>query len=155
MSRIHRRNTTELNSNLTSMIDVTFLLIVFFVLVSQIVEVENVDLKLPELEDPASALPDDEQRSVISIVPGFEGHALEYRVGSRAFPVGDEGAEALTQHLAGLLRANPSLRVNLRADQHTHYRFVQPALEAVAAAARRVDDHPTTPHLNLVVLRED
>ena len=53
MSRIHKRGTAELHANLTPMIDVTFLLIVFFVLVSQIVEVENVELKLPELEETA------------------------------------------------------------------------------------------------------
>jgi len=154
MSSIYKRNSTSLNSNLTPMIDVTFLLIVFFVLVSQIVEVENVDLRLPELEQPASNFPDDEQRSVINVVPGFGGQATGYRMGGLEFPVGDEGIEALTRHLAGLLRANPSLRVNLRADQGTEYKFVQPALEAVAAAARRVDAS-TTPHLNLVVLREE
>lgn len=155
MSHVYRRSTTKLNANLTPMIDVTFLLIVFFVLVSQIVEVESVDLALPELEEPASDFPGEEQRSVISVVPGFEGHALEYRMGSRAFPADDDGIEALTGHLAGLLRVNPSLRVNLRADQHTHYQFVQPVLEAVATAARRIEEFPTTPHLNLVVVREE
>ena len=56
MSRAFRRGRTDVQANLTPMIDVTFLLIVFFVLVSQIVEVENVDLLLPELEDPATDL---------------------------------------------------------------------------------------------------
>jgi biopolymer transport protein ExbD len=42
VSLIYRRGPAQISANLTPMIDVTFLLIVFFVLVSQIVEVENV-----------------------------------------------------------------------------------------------------------------
>ncbi len=64
MSKIHKRGTVGVHANLTPMIDVTFLLIVFFVLVSQIVEVENVELRLPELGDPVTELPGEEQRSV-------------------------------------------------------------------------------------------
>ena len=45
MPRIHKRGPAEIHANLTPMIDVTFLLIVFFVLVSQIVEVENVEIE--------------------------------------------------------------------------------------------------------------
>ena len=58
-----------IHANLTPMIDVTFLLIIFFVLVSQIVEVENVDLGLPSPEDPASQLAGEQQRVVINVVP--------------------------------------------------------------------------------------
>ena len=158
MSRIHKRGTAELNANLTPMIDVTFLLIVFFVLVSQIVEVENVELKLPELEEPATELPETEQRSVINVVPGFEGRALEYRLGGRSFPAGTEGVELLTGHLASLLQTNPTLRVNLRADRHTHYEWVQPALQAVSEASGRAGaagGAAVTPRVNLVVIRED
>ena len=155
MSRIHKRGTAELHANLTPMIDVTFLLIVFFVLVSQIVEVENVQLNLPELEEPATEQPETEQRSVINVVPGFEGRALEYRLGSLAFPAGDEGIETLTDHLAALLQTNPTLRVNLRADQHTHYEWVQPVLQALSDAAGRVARDDVTPRVNLVVIRED
>ncbi len=127
----------------------------FFVLVSQIVEVENVELSLPELAEPATELPATEQRSVINVVPGFEGHALEYRLGGLSFPAGTEGIEMLTGHLTGLLRMNPTLRVNLRADQHTQYEWVQPVLQAVSEAAGRVDQGTVTPRVNLVVIRED
>ena len=41
------RDRPPVAANLTPMIDVTFLLIVFFVVVSQIVEVENVEMELP------------------------------------------------------------------------------------------------------------
>jgi biopolymer transport protein ExbD len=155
MSTIHRRGPAEIHANLTPMIDVTFLLIVFFVLVSQIVEVENVEMRLPELADPATDRPGDELRSVINVVPGFEGVATEVRVGSATFPAGEAGLEALTSHLAGLLTANPALRVNLRADQATRYEWVQPVLQAVSAASARVEGGGVKPRVQLVVVRED
>ena len=144
-----------MQANLTPMIDVTFLLIVFFVLVSQIVEVENVEMTLPELVEPASDLPGEEQRAVINVVPGPEGTALEYRVGGRAFAIDAAGRELMTQHLSGLLAANPALRVNLRADQRTHYQWVEPVLAAVSGAAGRLEDIALTPRVNLVVVREE
>ena len=154
MSEIHRRGPAQIHANLTPMIDVTFLLIVFFVLVSQIVEVENVELQLPELEEPATDLPGEEQRSVINVVPGPSGRAKEYRLGSRTFPPGADGIDQLTTQLADLFRVSPGQRVNLRADQHTHYEWVQPVIRAVSTAAARVDAS-ITPRVNLVVLRED
>ena len=58
-------------------------------------------------------------------------------------------------HLAGLLQTNPTLRVNLRADRHTHYEWVQPVLQAVSEAAGRAGTAAVTPRVNLVVIRED
>ena len=57
MSAIYKRQNAELSANLTPMIDVTFLLIIFFVVVSQIVEVENAELDLPRPDNAASELP--------------------------------------------------------------------------------------------------
>lgn len=158
MSAIHQRGPAEVRANLTPMIDVTFLLIVFFVLVSQIVEVENVKMILPELDEPATERFGDEQRAVINVVPDRDGKARSYRLGTREYPAGDEGAERLTGHLAGLLRANPNLAINLRADRGTHYEWVQPMLRAVAAAATDAapsDGRRASPRVNLVVLREE
>ena len=155
MSAIHKHGRAEIQANLTPLIDVAFLLIVFFVLVSQIVEVENVKLSLPELAEPATELPGEEQRAVINVVPGPEGQAVEYRLGARSYAPGQVGVELLTQRLARLLGSNPALRINLRADQRTHYQWVQPVLEAVSTAAGRVEEVQVTPRVNLVVIREE
>ena len=45
---------TQVEANLTSMIDVVFLLIVFFILVSQVVNREAEPLDLPEVPDAAT-----------------------------------------------------------------------------------------------------
>ncbi len=140
-------------ANLTPMIDVTFLLIVFFVLVSQIVDLESVSLDLPAPPDPATEMARDERRCVINVVPGPSGRASGYRVGSRFYAADTAGARGMTAHLLALYRDMPDLRVNLRADRSTHYQWVQPVLEAVANAARDAG-HEVIPSLNLVVVRE-
>ena len=72
---------------------------------------------------------------MINVVPGLGGEATAYRLGATSYPVGTEGVERLTGHLAGLMQVTPALRVNLRADQYTDYRFVEPVLSAVSTAA--------------------
>jgi len=151
-----RRRVAQIEANLTPMIDVTFLLIVFFVLVSQIVEVENVEMRLPELADPATVIPEEEQRAVINVVPDLSrARALEYRLGTHSYEASAAGIEQLTQRLAAMLEANPALRVNLRADRRTEYDDVQPVLEAVSAAAARTSRDDDSPRIHLVILREE
>jgi biopolymer transport protein ExbD len=155
MSTAFRHDRGQVHANLTPMIDVTFLLIVFFVLVSQIVEVENVDLDLPSPQDPASMLPGDESRVVINVLPGPSGKAAGYRMGGRRFAAGTQGLEALTAALAARYRENPGVRVNLRADRSTHYAWIEPVLQAISAAARLSGRPEVTGRVNLVVTRED
>jgi biopolymer transport protein ExbD len=154
-SLVYIRGRARIGANLTPMIDVTFLLIVFFVLVSQIVEVENVELSVPELDEPATEMLGEEQRAVINVVPGRAGRAAEYRIGAQPFPPDSAGIAALTDRLTRLFEANPNLRINLRADQRTEYRDVQPIIEAVTTAAGRVEAASVRPRINLVIVRED
>jgi biopolymer transport protein ExbD len=154
MSDQARRTPPEIQANLTPMIDVTFLLIVFFVLVSQIVEVENVDLDLPAPQDAVSTLPGDQQRVVINVLPGPKGRASGYRMGGRRFPAGTGGVESLTASLAALYRDAPGLGVNLRADRSTHYTWVEPILQAVSSAARASGRPDVAGRVNLLVTRE-
>ena len=154
MSVLFKLQRPEVAANLTPLIDVTFLLIIFFVLVSQIVEVENVDMDLPAPRDPASELAGEELRVVINVLPGAGGRATGYRLRGRTYPAGTEGVQRLAAGLAALYRDNPALTVNLRADRSTHYLGVEPVLQAVSAAAR-LSGHPNVSgRVNLVVTRE-
>ncbi len=83
MSAVFTRGYDEVEANLTPMLDVVFLLIVFFVLVSQIVDLESVHMDLPAPLDPASELAGDDPRAVINIIPGVSGAAAGYRLGGR------------------------------------------------------------------------
>ncbi len=155
MSRLASRHTEPVDANLTPMIDVVFLLIVFFVLVSQIVEVENVDLDLPRPEAAASELPGEQSRVVINVIPGAGGDAIGYRMSIHRYMADTAGLESLARSLASKYRENPALGVNLRADRHTHYRWVEPVLQAVSTAARLSGRDDVRGRVNLVVVRED
>lgn len=154
MSRVFPRGRARIEANLTPMIDMTFLLIVFFVLVSRISEVENVRMALPEPQDPATVPPPEQGRVVLNVLPGAEGAIEGYRVGAAQFAPTDEGLASLERHLAVLFRGNAELDVNLRADRATEYAAVAPALEAIAGAARSSDRAKKT-RVNLVVLAEE
>jgi biopolymer transport protein TolR len=155
MSRVYRRGRAEISANLTPMIDVTFLLIVFFVLVSRIVDLENVSMELPQPTDPLSQKPAEEQRTVINVVPGPAGTAEGYRVGGRRFEAGPQAYDSMVSHLASLYRANPGLMVNLRADRQTRYEWIEPALRAVSEAARASGVPAVDARINLVIQREN
>jgi len=141
------------HANLTPMIDVTFLLIVFFVVVSQIVETEHVELDLPVLLQPATEPPGDTLRAIVSIVPGIDGGVSGYRIGGERFAADAGGRQALESALAARLRAQPTLRLNLRADRNTRYDRVQPVLESIGRAARSVPG--AAPRVHLVLVPED
>ncbi len=154
MSREKYPQPEPIAANLTLMIDVTFLLIVFFVLVSQIVEVENADLDLPRPQDPASVLHGEQPRIVINVLPASGGDASGYRMGNRRYVADTAGLHALATSLATLYRDNPALGVNLRADRRTDYRWVEPVFQAISAAARLSGRDDVHGRVNLVVVRE-
>ncbi|MHC5002633.1 MAG: ExbD/TolR family protein [Planctomycetota bacterium] len=153
MSLIFKRGSADIEANLTPMIDVTFLLIVFFVLVSQIVEVESVPMSLPEPVDPLTERLGEEQRAVINVVPSAGGDVFGYRLGTRAHAASPAGLAGLRDQLMRLFAANPRLAVNLRADRETEYRHVQPVMDVISEAARSVPGIQVQPRVNLVVVR--
>jgi biopolymer transport protein ExbD len=155
MPSVFKRGNAEIESNLTPMIDVTFLLIVFFVLVSQLVEAEHVDMDLPAPEQPVTEPIDDAPRTVINLVPGDDGAISMYRIGTRTFPADAEGVAAMTERLIEIYLANPHVELNLRADRATHYRWVDPVMQSIAEAARRVGDPELIARVNLVVVRDE
>jgi len=154
MSRDRSVQPEPIAANLTPMIDVTFLLIIFFVVVSQIVEVENADLDLPRPVDAASELPDDQPRIVINVLRGAGGDSIGYRMSNQRYMADTAGLEALAHSLAAMYRKNPALAVNLRADRRTDYRWVEPVFQAVSAAARLSGRDDVKGRVNLVVVKE-
>ena len=155
MSRDRSSQPEPIAANMTPMIDVVFLLIVFFVLVSQIVEVENVDLDLPRPEAAASELPGEQSRVVINVIPGAGGDAIGYRMSNHRYMADTAGLESLARSLAAKYRENPALGVNLRADRRTDYRWVEPVFQAVSAAARLSGRADVKGRVNLVVVKEN
>lgn len=152
-SRVYHRGPARVVANLTPMIDISFLLIVFFVLVSQFGDRDSIPLRLPTPVDPASTPPDQSGRTVISLVPQSDDASViaSIHTAGRDFAPDRAGREELSQHLASLYRSTPELRLNVRADRRLQYRYVEPVLRAVADGAAQAG---TTPRVNLAIVRE-
>ena len=153
MSRVHRRGPAQIEANLTPMIDMTFLLVVFFVLVSTISEVESVEMELPEPRPTASAPPQDDPRAAINVIPDERGEAMNYRLNGFDFELGPEGIARLRGRIMELYSANPELLINLRADRRTEQKHIAPILRTVTEAASN-SGRESAARVNLVVITE-
>lgn len=154
MTRGRRRfPMAAIEANLTPMIDVSFLLIVFFVLVSRISSSEQVPMELASVTAGSATRPREESRLVVNIVPGEGGGAAGYACAGTVAPPTADGIARLAETLTEAYRRNPRLAVRLRADRSTHYAWIEPAMRAAAAAARSAGGG-ALPRLDLVVAEE-
>jgi biopolymer transport protein ExbD len=117
-----------LNANMTPMIDVTFLLIVFFVVVSQIVDRDVVPLDLPAPENAAAMVTIAENTMVINVIPLSDGSVAGIVVGPHT--IGTNEMEKLSS-IVGQGLANGTSEVHLRADRSTQYQYIHQVIEAV------------------------
>lgn len=137
MSRRGRsRGGPRLAPNLTPMVDVVFLLLIFFVLVAQISGAERVEMPLPRLFGVAEAPRGPERRIVVNIAPREEGAdaGVWARVGTIEIPFGEAGEARLAETLLEARRLDPNLRVIVRASRDEASSRVLPALEACRVA---------------------
>jgi biopolymer transport protein ExbD len=132
---------SAINANMTPMIDVTFLLIVFFVVVSQIVDRDVVPMDLPAPEQAVSGISEEADRIVVNLVPTAGGEIASIVVAGHA--IGWDEMDSLTAIVKSRIQSGAS-EVHLRADKATTYNHIQGAIEAIRAVG-------TTPRLQLVV----
>jgi len=123
----------HVRANLTPMIDVVFLLVIFFMLVAQISRTQIAELDPPEITNAVSAHIGDETRLVVNIVPG-DSKAGAYRLGGLTFDATERGASDLSSAIVRAHARTPGVQVHVRADRSERYARVHPALEAVRAA---------------------
>ncbi len=115
--------------NLTPMIDVVFLMIIFFMLVAELSRARALDLDPPR-EQGAEATSDG------TLLVQIDHNATPVRAlaGERWYTLDDAGLDALTARLIGLER------VRLRADREAPYRVPDLVLGAAReAGVKRVD----------------
>jgi len=154
MARDRRsQRTTSIEANLTPMIDVVFLLVIFFALVSGITSRDQIAMQLARVTPGVAAKPDADARWVLQVVPADGGRAAGYALNGVLYAADADGAERVARALADGYRANPRLEVHLRADRATEYRWVEPAMRAATTAARLAGGD-ALPRLNLVVEEE-
>lgn len=138
---IWKRGPAAAQINLTPMIDMTFNLIVFFVLTINIGRTELAEeIELPRpLDAVASNDPAEEHRLTVNLLPAPEDPArvARLRLGFREFPPTTEGLSQLLGEMKTARVADEQLRIELRADRRTAYREVFPILRLAAASGAR------------------
>ncbi len=152
-SKIFHRGPTSPEMNMTPLIDVTFQLIIFFMLVNNIIAEESVQMFVPQLANPKTREMGEMERIVVNVKPveftrnnrdmdepaNWDASAIGVKVGLRDFAVGDSEAitEALKQAVSESPRAEDgksTLEVLLRADAAIRYDEIQPVMAAITAA---------------------
>lgn len=137
--------------NMTPLIDVTFQLIIFFMLVSNLISEQDVPMIVPDLTRPRTQALGEVPRIIVNVVPmpfdlaeragddplQFSGEAAGVQIGPRV--VSMDRLDAVVDAVAEARQHRPEARVLLRADAALYYEQVRPVLEALAAAdIRRV-----------------
>lgn len=154
------RGPVHVSANLTPMIDVTFLLIIFFILVTQITNVQVAEeIELVQPENSVSVVPDELQRIIVNVIPADQqsntgqgnkstGQIAGYRLGTTQYPPTSAGLTALMRDLKAERESKYSgktdsvtennnlenVQIDLRADRFTSYGQIYPVMKAIVAA---------------------
>ncbi len=118
----------ESSFEMTPMIDMVFLLLVFFMIASRMSTLQNIDLEIPTATE--AVVPTDRpQRFVININANGEMFAGADLLG----PSDDSGAQAALRELAQEQKAlAPEIRVYVRADQMSDHVHVSRVMNVMA-----------------------
>ncbi len=130
----------DVGINLTPIIDIVFLLIIFFLVVCQFIEAENFPVAVPE--DCRFARGETEPGAQVTTVTVMRtaGHGVGFAVGSQALSPSPD-ADGLVERLARLIDARLSdltgkrRVVTLRIDKDICFADAQYALAAIAASS--------------------
>ncbi len=130
IKKYHPRS--SLTFNMAPMIDVVFLLIIFFVLISTFASAERIVMELPEPDRSQARNIKLTDRVIINVQlldpDSPETSAVGYSIGpSRPEPLG-----SIDERLGRYKRAVPDLKVIIRADRRVRYGDVREVMEIVA-----------------------
>jgi biopolymer transport protein ExbD len=108
--------------DLTPMIDVVFLLIVFFMTVANMITAEKIEVEMPVALN--SVIPEEfGGRNTITVARDGSLYAGVYPV----------DLDRLEEILRAELDSNPELKVYIRADSYTEHQFINDVMESCAA----------------------
>lgn len=135
MKSLCRTRPASASFDMTPVIDVVFLLIIFFMLVFQFKTTEQFDVALPDKIGSAQPDPTALAQAITLTVMRKDGHIC-YAVGSEILPGQDK--ELLKRMMISAINGRPqatpaaSDMVNLRCDKTVSYGDVRPVIEALA-----------------------
>ena len=128
--RLRPAGSSRLEINLTPMIDVVFLLLIFFVLIAQSSQRQWAQVELPEPKPSAAKYVYSPEVMTITVICDQQGKLLAYQ--SQGQMISPEQAGKLTRILRDRKRANPQVEVNLRADRRADGKVVEALMAACA-----------------------
>ena len=125
----HRDSVGTGRINMTPMIDVTFLLLTFFMFASHFASAEKLELDLPAPDNSQAQDRRFKEKIIINVV--YTGPHAEpaYLLG----PLSVRSLTALGDRLQNIGEQNPRLEVILRADRRLPYGDVREVMEMIAA----------------------
>jgi len=124
--RLHRSSGWQFN--MTPLIDVTFLLLTYFMLASHFASAEKPDLKLPHPDNSQAMEKLQENKLIINMLYRQDATEPQLTFG----PVEVASMTELGERLANLARHNPTVEITLRADRRLRYGDVKRVMEMVA-----------------------
>ncbi len=129
--RRYHRPASPIGFSYTPLIDVIFLLTIFFMLVSKFTTAEQVAMLLPEPQQSRAKVPGVFDRIVVNCRMSEsteEGETVLYSVG----PNPPEPLSDIAARLATLKRESPNVKVVIRADRRLRYEDVMAVMREVA-----------------------
>jgi biopolymer transport protein ExbD len=120
--------------NMTPIIDVVFLLIIFFMLVCQFIVAENYDVTVPDEITSAHDERDEQKLTTVTVMRDDNG-LIAYAVGSERF---DSNANELAEQIAREIDerlTDENQTVSLRIDKDIDYRHSQYALAGISKSS--------------------
>ncbi len=118
--------------NLTPMVDVIFMLTIFFMLVTRFSSAEQLPMELPKPQDSQAKVAQLPQRVVINCrlaqAVDVAGRQVAYSIG----PNQPEPLTVISDRLATMSRQTSDLKVVVRADRRLHYADVRAVMNVVA-----------------------
>ncbi len=125
------RSAGDIRLNLTALVDVTVLLLTFFMVVNQFASAERVEMQLPQPQHSLAADKRVAEPVVINILDRGKDQPPGYQIGP--IPVGS--IAELSKRLAAEKRQTPQLEVVLRADRRLNYGRVREVMELLGEHA--------------------
>ena len=130
--RSHRPRTGVLSFNATPMVDVVFLLTIFFMLITRFSSAEHARMQLPQPTDSQAKITKIPERIIINcrLAPPADplGRNVLYSIGPNA----PEPLDSISNRLAALKREQPKLSAVVRADRRLHYADVRAVMQIIA-----------------------
>ena len=120
--------------NMTSMVDIVFLLIIFFVLVSQFISADNISVELPDPDESLAKAIELPERVVLNCQYAGAGLNGDVRARYLLGPISVSDAGELEERLRAVKEDRPDVQVLLRADRKIRYESVRQAMQAIANA---------------------